>query len=99
MGEHERHNREVWDGMSDWYQQTHGRRISAAPDAWGTFRIPESELQLLPDVAGLGVLELGCGSGQWSVWLASQGARVTGLDISGRQLDHAHQAIASAGVR
>lgn len=95
---HEQRNREHWDRSSDQYQATAGREIWAAPDAWGAWRIPESELRLLPDVRGLDVLELGCGAGQWSVWLARQGAQVIGLDISGRQLAHARSHVAAAGV-
>lgn len=98
MDQHESHNRAHWDKDSDRYQATAGREISAAPDAWGAWRIPEAELRLLPDIQSKDVLELGCGAGQWSVWLARQGARVVGLDISGRQLDHARRDVATAGV-
>jgi SAM-dependent methyltransferase len=96
--EHERANRRTWDRMSVWYQEHHGIDISARPDAWGAWRIPEAELRVLPGVRGHDVLELGCGGGQWSVWLAGQGARVTGLDLSGQQLEHARRAAAAAGV-
>jgi SAM-dependent methyltransferase len=98
MKEHERHNRTRWDRESDRYQAGHGAWIGEFPDAWGAWRIPEADLRLLPDVAGKDVLELGCGGGQWSVWLARQGARVTGIDLSGRQLDHARHNVADAGV-
>src|SRR5207248_2869209 len=59
--EHERANRATWDGMADWYQVEHGAEISARPDAWGAWRIPESELRVLPPVADRDLLELGCG--------------------------------------
>jgi SAM-dependent methyltransferase len=98
MREHERANRATWDGMSDWYQAHHGPEISARPDAWGAWRNPEADLRVLPEVRGRDVLELGCGAGQWSVWLAGQGARVTGLDLSTRQLAHARAAAAAAGA-
>ena len=62
------------------------------------WRIPESELQVLGDVAGLDVLELGCGAAQWSVALAGRGARVTGLDLSAEQLGQARDAATAAGV-
>ena len=62
------------------------------------WRIPETELRVLGDVAGLDVLELGCGAAQWSIALATRGARVTGLDASTEQLRHAREAIAAAGV-
>jgi SAM-dependent methyltransferase len=62
------------------------------------WQIPESELRVLDDVAGLDVLELGCGAAQWSIALAGLGARPFGLDLSPRQLDHARRAMAAAGV-
>jgi hypothetical protein len=42
----------------------------------GVWQIPESELNVLGDVAGLDVLELGCGAAQWSILLTKQEARV-----------------------
>ena len=40
-----------------------------------------------------------CGAAQWSIWLARQGARVTGIDLSARQLAHARRdLIARFGV-
>jgi len=62
------------------------------------WQIPEAELEILGDVAGKDVLELGCGAAQWSISLAKLGARPVGLDLSPRQLEHARQAIAAAGV-
>jgi SAM-dependent methyltransferase len=53
---------------------------------------------VLGDVAGKDVLELGCGAAQWSISLAKLGARPVGLDLSPRQLEHARQAMADAGV-
>ena len=49
-------------------------------------------------MAGLDVLELGCGAAQWSIALAGRGARVTGLDLSEEQLRHARAAAAEAAV-
>ena len=41
---------------------------------WGTGRVPESQLQVLGDVTGMDILELGCGAAQWSIGLARAGA-------------------------
>ena len=62
------------------------------------WRIPEEELQVLGEVKGLDVLELGCGAAQWSIALAGRGARVTGLDLSGEQLRRARAAAEAAAV-
>lgn len=39
-------------------------------------------LSLLPDVAGMQVLDLGCGPGVYTEWLIGHGAQVTALDTS-----------------
>ena len=39
------------------------------------------ELGVLGDVAGLDVVELGCGTAYFSAWLARQGARPVGVDL------------------
>jgi SAM-dependent methyltransferase len=44
------------------------------------------------------VLELGSGAAQWSILLAQRGARMVGLDNSGRQLEHARRLMGTAGV-
>jgi SAM-dependent methyltransferase len=62
----------------------------------GVWSYPESELQLLGDVADRDVLEYGCGGAQWSISLAKRGARCTGLDNSQRQLDYARAAVTAA---
>lgn len=38
--------------------------------------------RLIGDPSGLRALDLGCGSGTYSTWLAERGAQVTGLDLS-----------------
>jgi SAM-dependent methyltransferase len=87
----ERANRAFWDSDADDYQAAHGIALRDAPLAWGPFRIPESDLAVLGDVAGQRVLEYGCGAAQWAVALADAvpSARVVGLDISLAQLRHA----------
>jgi SAM-dependent methyltransferase len=99
LTEHAALNRRVWDEQSDEYQARHGGQLDRSGGmAWGVWQIPESELSVLGELAGLDVLELGCGAGQWSIALARQGARVTGLDNSARQLEHARGLMAAAGV-
>ena len=43
-------------------------------------------------------LDLGCGTGQNSIWLASHGWRVHGLDIAGGAVERARAASAAVGV-
>ncbi|HVN60691.1 MAG TPA: class I SAM-dependent methyltransferase [Gaiellaceae bacterium] len=85
-------NRAFWDARADEYQETHREHIGRPEPRWGIWQLPERELQVLGDVAGKDVLELGCGAAQWSILLAAQGARCVGLDNSERQLAHARAA-------
>ena len=91
-------NRRAWDAASDAYQAQHAAQLQRNPMAWGVWSLPESELQLLGDVAGRDILEYGCGAAAWSIALAQRGARVTGLDNSAQQLSHASRAAAAAAV-
>ena len=46
---------------------------------------------LLPDVQGKNVLDAGCGSGWYTAWLLERGARVTGIDMSPKMIEHTRQ--------
>lgn len=62
---------------------------------------PENRLLLerLGDVRGRKVLELGCGAGEASVYLAKRGAIVTATDLSAGMLDVVERLAARHGVR
>ena len=49
--EDERLNRTFWETTSAEYQTEHADELEAAPLAWGTWRIPESEVGALGDLA------------------------------------------------
>ncbi|MCJ7711635.1 MAG: methyltransferase domain-containing protein [Chloroflexi bacterium] len=92
-------NRVAWDAFSDEYQAKHAEALAEAGGlAWGTSHLLESELRVLGDIAGMDILELGCGAAQWSIGLARAGARPVGLDVSVRQLEHARRLMTEAGV-
>jgi SAM-dependent methyltransferase len=86
-------NREAWNRTTDEYHEQNAAFIEPGL-AWGLWQIPESELQILGDVAGQDVLELGCGEAEWSRALARIGARPVGLDVSPRRLERAREAMA-----
>src|SRR5207247_11346995 len=88
----------AWDRISEESQTRHAEFIGRAEPRWGMWQLPESELQILGDVSGQDVLELGCGAAQWSILLVQQGARIVGLDNSERQLERARGLMAAAGV-
>jgi SAM-dependent methyltransferase len=86
--QHERRNRDFWDADADDYQAAHGDQL-ARGQVWGVWSIPEKALGVLGDVAGLDVLEYGCGAAGWAIALEPEGARVVALDQSRAQLRHA----------
>jgi SAM-dependent methyltransferase len=51
---------------------------------------------LLPPVAGLRVLDAGCGGGRTSAWLVEQGAAVVGIDASEELLTLARERLPAA---
>jgi SAM-dependent methyltransferase len=80
-------NRELWTRSNAEYTDANAREAWAAEEiTWGVWGIPEAELDVLPDLAGKDVVELGCGTAYVSAWLMRLGARVVGLDNSSNQL-------------
>lgn len=86
-----RANRAWWDANADEYQAEHGAYLGDARFLWCPEGLYEDEVKLLGDVAGLDVLEIGCGAAQCARYLAGRGARVAALDLSARQLQHARR--------
>jgi SAM-dependent methyltransferase len=92
-------NREVWTKANAEY--TDGRAATAwgADEIrWGVWKVPESELGVLGDVAGLDVVELGCGTAYFSAWLAKRGARPVGVDVTPAQLGTARRLQSETGL-
>jgi SAM-dependent methyltransferase len=59
---------------------------------WGMCRAAESDVRVLPELAGKEVVELGCGTGYFGAWLKRHGARrVVGVDVTPAQLDTARR--------
>jgi ubiquinone/menaquinone biosynthesis C-methylase UbiE len=99
LSEHVERNRESWskeapsfveDGRHKWQPET--------PPGWGVWDIPEADLKTLPPLEGIDAIELGCGTGYWSAWLARGGARPVGVDITPEQLATARDLQAVHGV-
>ena len=88
LTEHAAKNRAFWDRQSDEYQDRNAEFIAAGM-AWGLWQLPESELNVLGEVAGRDVLELGCGAAEWSRALLAAGARPVGIDNSEKRLEWA----------
>ena len=89
--------RAYWDGLSDEYARI--TRIRTDDFHYGPQIPGENALRLLPELgAGAAALELGCGGGQNSVWLARRGVRCIALDVSEGQLAHARALAAREGA-
>jgi SAM-dependent methyltransferase len=65
---------------------------------WGVFSIPEPEIDVIGDVDGLDVVELGCGTAYFSAWLAKRGARPVGVDPTPAQLETARRCMRETGI-
>jgi SAM-dependent methyltransferase len=90
--QHVLRNRAAWDRLAADYAAAGRRGWAAAEPTWGIWRVPEAQAGVLPaDVDGLDAIELGCGTGYVSAWLARRGARPVGLDNSAAQLATARE--------
>lgn len=77
-----------WDGIASWWD---GRMGDQHGDRWHRTLLDPALLDVVGDVEGQRVLDLACGTGHLSRRLASQGARVTGLDASAEMIRHARE--------
>ena len=85
--DHVLRNRAAWDRWAADYAGPGLRNWEAPDPTWGIWSVAEEQLGVLPpELAGLDSIELGCGTGYVSAWLARRGARPVGLDNSAAQL-------------
>lgn len=76
-----------WENTSKAYQET--ATISTDVAHYGPFAPDESELNLLGNISGKKIIEVGCGGGQCSFAFTKQGATCTGVDLSEEQIKFA----------
>lgn len=74
------HVQKAWEHAADYWDDF----IASGKDFYRLELHGPALLEACENVAGLQVLDLGCGQGYFSRLLASRGARVTGIDISTR---------------
>jgi SAM-dependent methyltransferase len=80
-------NRALWTSVNSAFTDEDASRAWTGDDmTWGLFRLPERDVGVLGDVAGLDVVELGCGTAYLSAWLARRGARPVGVDLTRAQI-------------
>jgi SAM-dependent methyltransferase len=96
-----RANRGWWDAAAHEYLDEHGGFLGADGFVWCPEGLTEDDARLLGDpaaLAGRRVLEVGCGAGQCSRWVAARGAAAVGTDLSGAMLDRARALGARPGA-
>jgi SAM-dependent methyltransferase len=93
-----RANRTWWDAEAGIYYAEHGDFLGDVDLLWCPEGLRESSAHLLGEVAGLDVLEVGCGAAQGARWLVAAGARVAAFDVSMGQLLMARRIDARSGV-
>jgi SAM-dependent methyltransferase len=98
LSSHAQANREAWNAGAHEYVENGRQNWATDEISWGIWGVPESQIGLLPDVNGLDVIELGCGTAYFSAWFARRGARPVGVDISERQLATARELQAEHGL-
>lgn len=79
--------RAAWDVAADAYE--HGQ--SSGRDYYRHEFFGPIQVAMCGDVAGLRLLDIGCGSGYFAREMARRGARVTGVDIAPRMIEHARR--------
>jgi SAM-dependent methyltransferase len=99
LPEHARENKASWEIEAANYVEPAKRDWASDDIVWGIFRVPETEVGALPDVDGMDVVELGCGTAYFSAWLARRGAHPTGVDLSENQLATARAMQAEHGLQ
>lgn len=83
-----RHAAALWDENAD--QWTHD--VRSGYDVYrDVFTFP-AFMHFLPPLAGLDVIDFGCGEGANTRKFALEGARVVGVDVSSRMIGHAQEA-------
>ncbi|OKL54846.1 hypothetical protein BSZ39_01845 [Bowdeniella nasicola] len=91
---------EYWDRGARDYADEHVDFLTRNRLIWGPEGWDEADVQWLgtpEDLAGLRVLEVGCGLAQGARYLASLGAHVVGIDIAPGMLGEAHRIDAELG--
>lgn len=99
VSEHAAVNQQYWNASApDWVAM--GERAWEATEiSWGMWAVPEAGVGILPaSLDGLDTIELGCGTGYISSWLARRGANAVGLDISEEQLATARRLSEEHGI-
>ena len=88
-------NVKAWQEQAQWYVEPAEEAWASAEPFWGIWAIPDRVVNLLPmNLDGRRCIEIGCGAGYVSAWLARRGATVIGIDPTPNQLRTANRLLA-----
>lgn len=90
--------RRLWDAQAAGFddEPDHGLRDPGVRAAWAA--LLNAHVPAAPGLAGLDVVDLGCGTGSLAVLLAEAGHRVQGLDVSPAMVEQARAKVEAHGV-
>ena len=78
LKDHQILNREAWQKFAKEYKEPAEKAWKSGDANWGIWSIPEIKLELLPnDLKGKKCIEIGCGAGYVSSWMARRGAEMS----------------------
>ncbi len=98
-GDHVGRNRATWNEWAAEFVDPGERSWASVEPYWGIWAVPEADLHVLPaELEDKDTIELGCGTGYVSAWLARRGARPVGIDVSREQLATARRLQAEHGL-
>lgn len=96
--EHVIENARYWNAMADEWVASGERSWARDSPTWGCWELADAGIELLPaDLSGQRAIELGCGTGYISAWMARRGANVLAVDVSTAQLATARRLAAAHG--
>ena len=82
-------NQAQWTEYAADFAERNVKEWSTDEVTWGIWGVPDAEVGMMPDVGGRDVIELGCGTGYVSSWVARRGGRPVGIDPTRAQLETA----------
>lgn len=99
LSDHAAVNRDTWNADAANWVASGERSWAQDEPTWGVWGVPESDLGMLDGLeSGMRAIELGCGTGYVSSWMARRGAHCTGVDVSEAQLATARRLAGEHGV-
>ena len=99
LPEHAVENRRYWNADASNWVASGERNWGQAEPTWGIWGVPEADLGMFDGLEpGMRTIELGCGTGYVSGWMARRGAICTGIDVAEAQLATARRLAAEHGA-